>query len=70
MLVVSTVQEERPGLRIKNLNSQENLLLLCPNHHTVVDKQFETYPAEMLKQWKRDHEAEAMDESALRHRLR
>ena len=37
-------------------NSPENLILLCPNHHTVVDKQFETYPAEKLKQWKRDHE--------------
>lgn len=37
-------------------NSPENLILLCPNHHTVVDKQFETYPAEKLKQWKRKHE--------------
>lgn len=50
----------KTGLTNKELDSQENLLLLCPNHHTVVDKQFETYPAEMLKQWKRDHEAEAI----------
>ena len=46
----------KTGLTNKELNSPENLILLCPNHHTVVDKQFETYPAEKLKQWKWDHE--------------
>ena len=46
----------KTGLTNKELNSPENLILLCPNHHTVVDKQFESYPAEKLKQWKRDHE--------------
>ena len=46
----------KAGLTDEELNSPENLILLCPNHHTVVDKQFETYPAEMLKQWKQDHE--------------
>ena len=51
----------KAGLTNKELNSPENLILLCPNHHTVVDKQFETYPAEILKQWKRDHEAKVME---------
>ena len=40
----------------KELNSPENLILLCPNHHTIVDKQHETYPAEKLIEWKREHE--------------
>jgi hypothetical protein len=34
-----------------------NLLLLCPTHHREVDKAPEgTFPAEMLHEWKRDHE--------------
>lgn len=46
----------KPGLTQKELNSPENLILLCPTCHTVVDGQYESYPAEMLKSWKRDHE--------------
>ena len=46
----------KPGLTEKELNSPENLILLCPNHHSMVDGQPESYPAEELKQWKSDHE--------------
>ena len=46
----------KPGLTEKQLNSPENLILLCPNHHMIVDGQHKSYPAEMLKRWKRDHE--------------
>lgn len=45
-----------PELTQKELNSPENLILLCPNHHKIVDGQHESYPAEMLKNWKRNHE--------------
>ena len=45
------------GLTEKELNSPENLILLCPNHHAIVDGQHESYPPEMLKRWKHDHEA-------------
>ncbi len=41
----------------KELNSPENLILLCPTHHRKVDGQHETYPPEMLKQWKQAHES-------------
>lgn len=34
----------------------ENLILLCPTHHTVVDKQSSTYTVADLRQWKHDHE--------------
>lgn len=36
-----------------------NLILLCPTHHTLVDKAPKgKFPAEMLLQWKADHERE------------
>lgn len=50
-----------PELTEEELNSLENLILLCPNHHTIVDSQHETYTAEELKKWKRDHEAKIKD---------
>lgn len=34
----------------------ENLILLCGHHHTLVDKQPNTYTSDDLKKWKRDHE--------------
>ena len=37
-------------------NSLDNLVLLCPTHHTLIDKQPETYTAETLRRWKYDHE--------------
>ena len=53
----------KPGLTQKELNSPENLILLCPNHHTLVDKAPEgKFPAQMLLEWKAEHERE-VDES-------
>ena len=40
-----------------------NLLLLCGVHHPLVDKQEETYPADMLLEWKREHEAKFSPET-------
>jgi len=45
------------GLTQQKLNSAENLILLCRHHHGIVDGQPETYPATLLKEWKREHEA-------------
>lgn len=36
--------------------SYENRVLLCPTHHTEIDADSETFPAERLKQMKSDHE--------------
>ena len=47
----------KTGLNESELNSPDNLLLLCPNHHVLVDGQHETYPAEMLIGWKQSHES-------------
>ena len=47
----------KEGITEEELNSPENLILLCPTHHAVVDGQPQFYTAEMLRQWKREHEA-------------
>jgi hypothetical protein len=39
------------------LNSYDNLLLLCGNHHDEVDAQAATFTVETLCRWKAEHEA-------------
>lgn len=48
----------KPGLTAAERDSPENLILMCGYHHPLVDKQWEAYPADLLKAWKRAHEAE------------
>ena len=50
-----------PGLNEEERDSYDNLILLCAHHHAIVDKQPESYTAEILKQWKREHEAKLED---------
>lgn len=45
------------GLTEKELNAPENLILFCPTHHDIIDGQHETYPPDLLKKWKQEHEA-------------
>ena len=47
----------KEGFSQEERNSPANLIMLCPNHHAVVDGQPEFYTAEMLRQWKREHES-------------
>ena len=47
----------KPGLTAAERNSPDNLILMCGYHHPLVDKQWETYPADLLKAWKKTHEA-------------
>ena len=47
----------RPGLTEKERNAPENLILLCPTHHGIVDGQHESYPANLLESWKQQHES-------------
>lgn len=41
----------------EDLNSPENLILLCPGHHKLLDDHPNLYPVEKLKKWKLEHEA-------------
>lgn len=45
------------GLTERELNAPENLILLCPTHHDIIDGQHESYPPNLLKRWKQEHEA-------------
>lgn len=45
-----------PTKSIEFLNSAENLIYLCPNHHTLIDKQRETHTVDELIFWKSNHE--------------
>lgn len=40
-----------------DLNSYANLILLCPNHHTIVDGNEAEYPITRLRSIKADHES-------------
>lgn len=44
------------ALGAKERDSYPNWILLCANHHDVIDKQQNTYTAETLFSWKADHE--------------
>ena len=45
-----------PTKSIEFRNSAENLIYLCPNHHTLIDKQRETHTVDELIFWKSNHE--------------
>jgi hypothetical protein len=47
----------KPGLTAAERNEPDNLILLCGHHHPLIDKQYATYPADLLKAWKKTHEA-------------
>lgn len=38
-------------------NSYDNLIILCPNHHKIIDNDPESYTIERLKQIKQNHES-------------
>ena len=54
----------KPDLTEEERNAPDNLILLCGHHHPVVDKQYETYPADLLRSWKKVHEAKFGQEAA------
>src|SRR5579859_6404893 len=46
------------GIAAGGEDTYENLVLLCPTHHTEVDKAPDgTYPPDLLMHWKQTHEA-------------
>ena len=47
----------RGAASVANRDGYENLILLCPTHHTLVDKAPADFPAEELTRWKAEHEA-------------
>ena len=39
-------------------NAEDNLVLMCSRHHTIIDSDTKTYTAKRLQQIKREHEAQ------------
>jgi hypothetical protein len=56
------VSEKKEGPRYNsnfpsgNIDTYSNLILLCKNHHKMVDDQFETFNTNVLNEIKRNHE--------------
>lgn len=46
-----------PYLTNKQANSIDNLILLCSNHHNIIDQNSEVYTVECLKKMKIEHES-------------
>lgn len=40
----------------QSLDSYDNWILLCPNHHRLVDSLPSAYPTQVLRRWKLEHE--------------
>ena len=67
---VAHIVSPKPGgprgeypLSLEERDKYENLILLCEEHHTIVDNQVQTYTVERLRQMKADHE-KLMDDAA------
>jgi hypothetical protein len=50
-----------PTLSAAEVDSADNLILLCPNDHDIVDAQDSTYTVQKLHDWKRKQEAFILD---------
>lgn len=63
--IIARQPKGRRGVPGGGANTYENLILLCPTHHTEIDKAPEgTFPVKLLHEWKGAHERrvrEALD---------
>ena len=60
--VIAKKPKGRRGIVGGGSDSYDNLILLCPTHHTEIDKAPEgTFPVEILHQWKDVHERRVRD---------
>ena len=57
-----------PRLSDRQRDSYVNLILLCPNHHELVDVRENTFTVEMLRGWKSDREAKVLEFLAMEMR--
>lgn len=46
----------KPKLSKEERGAFENLIMLCSNCHTMVDKAPDTFPDQLILQWKREHQ--------------
>ncbi|PWK17812.1 hypothetical protein LV89_04259 [Arcicella aurantiaca] len=48
-----------------NPNEFDNLIVMCPSHHSKIDKNEGKYTTSILKQWKAEHEAKFLENPTL-----
>ncbi|WP_160164226.1 HNH endonuclease [Natrialba taiwanensis] len=58
-----------PSLSDEEIDEYSNLILLCPTHHTHIDKNPEDYPIEELERWKKEQEAMSTSPTELSDQL-
>lgn len=61
----SSAPRYNPNLKEKESNDYPNLILLCPTHHTIIDKDEKTYSVENLKKIKKEQEDKFLDKPFL-----
>jgi len=55
--VIAKSSDGPRGITGGGADTYDNLILLCPTHHTMIDKSPEgTYSVETIHQWKKEHE--------------
>jgi hypothetical protein len=60
--IIARSPKGRRGIKDGGGNVYGNLILLCPTHHTLIDKAPEgTFPVELLREWKALHEQKVDD---------
>jgi len=50
-----------PSTTSEQRSEYENLILLCPSCHTIIDKAEEQYPIDIILRWKREHRQVIID---------
>jgi hypothetical protein len=50
-----------PALSKEERGAFKNLIVLCANCHTMVDKASDAFPDSMMKRWKREHEQKLLN---------
>lgn len=58
-----------PDLTEDEIDTYSNLILLCPTHHTYIDKNPEEYPIEKLERWKQQQEHQDSTDTELSDEL-
>lgn len=55
---VESMSDDDSNGEEKNRNGVQNIIVLCPNHHTIIDKKNSGYSIERLRQIKAQHEGQ------------
>jgi hypothetical protein len=57
IISVGKAARSNRNVTAKQKGGYDNLILLCPNCHTIVDKAEEDFPEELIVSWKKQHES-------------